>query len=124
MSQRLGGSELSFDSPAGDDSWEPYGGFVPDPTRAIDEEICEWQRRKVFQEKLRKFRERLSEREGDIFDNRIMAEKPLILKELGGRYQISRERVRQIQNGIVKRIKEWSRKEIPDFEEEYSDLLN
>ena len=53
-----------------------------------------------------------------------MAEKPLILKELGNKYQISRERVRQIQKGIVRRIKEWSKKEIPDFEEEYADLLN
>jgi RNA polymerase sigma-32 factor len=53
-----------------------------------------------------------------------MAEEPLILKELGNRYQISRERVRQIQKGIVKRIQEWSRKEIPGFEDEYSDLLN
>lgn len=124
MSQRLGGSELSFDAPVGDDYWEPYGGFVPDPNLAIDEQISEWQRRKMFGEKLKKFRERLSAREGDIFDNRIMAEKPLILKELGNKYQISRERVRQIQKGIVKRIKEWSRKEIPYFEEEYADLLN
>ena len=124
MSQRLGGSELSFDSPLGDDSREPYGAFVPDPSRATDDQLCEEQRRRVFGEKLRKFRKRLSERESDIFDNRIMAEKPIILKELGNKYQISRERVRQIQKGIVKRITEWSKEEIPDFEEEYADLLN
>jgi RNA polymerase sigma-32 factor len=123
MSQRLGGSELSFDYPVGEDSSEPYSSFLPDSGLAVDEQISEWERKKVFGEKLKSFREGLSARDGDIFDNRIMAEKPLILKELGNKYQISRERVRQIQKGIVKRIKEWSKKEIPNFDEEYADLL-
>jgi RNA polymerase sigma-32 factor len=53
-----------------------------------------------------------------------MAEKPLILEELGKKHNISRERVRQIQEKIVKNIKKWSRREIPNFEEEFSSFLN
>ena len=57
------------------------------------------------------------------FENRIMAEKPLTLQELGDKYHISRERVRQIQEKIIKNIKKWLKEEIPDFEEQYADFL-
>ncbi|MBE9569135.1 MAG: RNA polymerase subunit sigma-70, partial [Proteobacteria bacterium] len=59
----------------------------------------------------------------DIFDNRIMAEKPLTLQELGDKYHISRERVRQIQEKITINIRKWLKEQIPDFEEEYSDFI-
>ena len=124
MSQRLDGWELSLSAPVGDDSKESYGAFLPDPAGDIDELLSDEQLRQILAAKLRKFRGRLTEREADIFDNRIMAEKPLILQELGDKYQISRERVRQIQKEIINSIKKWSQKEIPNFEEEYSELLN
>ena len=59
----------------------------------------------------------------DIFDNRIMAESPLTLQELGDKYHISRERVRQIQEKMIKNIKKWLEEEIPDFEENYSNFI-
>jgi RNA polymerase sigma-32 factor len=75
-------------------------------------------------EKLKEFRERLTEREADIFDKRIMAEEPHILQELGDKYHISRERVRQIQEKIIKNIKRWSEEEIPNFAEDYEEIEN
>jgi len=123
MSQRLGGWEVSLSSPVGDDSREAFGALLPDPGMDIDEKLSDSQRRFVFSEKLKAFRKTLSGKEADIFDSRIMAEKPLTLQELGDRYHISRERVRQIQEKIVKSIKKWLKEEIPNFEEEYQDIL-
>jgi RNA polymerase sigma-32 factor len=124
MSQRLEGWELSLSAPVGDDSKESYGAFLPDPTGDIDKLLSDEQLRQNLTQKLREFRGRLTDREADIFDNRIMAEEPLILQELGEKYSISRERVRQIQKEITSNIKKWSKKEIPNFEKEYSELLN
>ena len=59
----------------------------------------------------------------DIFDNRIMAETPLTLQELGDKYSISRERIRQIQERIIKNIKKWLLEEIPHFEENFSNFI-
>ena len=124
MSQRLKGSELSLDAPMGYDSREFSGALLRHPGMAIDEQLSQHWHRETFLKKLQEFREGLSPRETDIFDNRIMSEKPMILQELGEKYRISRERVRQIQKGIIKKIKEWSKKEIPDFEEDYGEFLN
>jgi RNA polymerase sigma-32 factor len=124
MSQRLGGGEVSLNAPVGHDSKDVFGSFLPDPDEvAIDEQLSEKEDRNLLIKKLAEYREILSGKELDIFDNRIMAEKPLTLQELGDRYHISRERVRQIQERIVKNIKKWLIEEIPDFEEDFSDFI-
>jgi RNA polymerase sigma-32 factor len=124
MSQRLGGGEVSLDAPVSHDGKDAFGSFIPDPDEvAIDDQLSENQDRNLLLNKLDEYRETLSGKELDIFDNRIMAEKPLTLQELGDRYHISRERVRQIQERIVKNIKKWLIEEIPDFEEDFSDFM-
>jgi RNA polymerase sigma-32 factor len=123
MSQRLGGWEVSLSSPVGDDSREAYGALLPDPGMDTDEQLSEDQGRILLRKKLKEFRKTLTGNKADIFDNRIMAEKPLTLQQLGDRYHISRERVRQIQEKIIKNLKKRLKEEIPNFEEEYIDLL-
>jgi RNA polymerase sigma-32 factor len=124
MTQRLQGREISLDTPVSDHSKETYEAFLEAPIRPVEERLSKAQLHLVFAEKLKEFRGRFTEREADIFDNRIMAERPLILQDLGDRHQISRERVRQIQNGIIKNIREWSKAEISNFEEDYFDLVH
>lgn len=123
MSQRLGGGDISLSAPVGDNGREVYGSFLPDPRVAIDEQISEAENRQLLLRKLGEYREKLEGKELDIFDNRIMAESPMTLQELGDKYHISRERVRQIQERIVKNIKKWLTDEIPNFEENYSNFI-
>ncbi|MGE5842759.1 MAG: RNA polymerase sigma factor RpoD/SigA [Deltaproteobacteria bacterium] len=123
MSQRLGGGEVSINAPVGDDGKEVYGSFLPDSSIAVDEQIFEKQNREVLLTKLEEYKDKLSGKELDIFENRIMAENPVTLQELGEKYHISRERVRQIQERIVKNIKKWLTEEIPNFEENYSNFI-
>ncbi len=123
MSQRLGGGDVSLSAPVGENGREVYGSFLPDPRIAIDEQISEVENRQLLLRKLGEYREKLEGKELDIFDNRIMSESPLTLQELGDKYHISRERVRQIQERIVKNIKKWLTDEIPNFEENYSNFL-
>jgi RNA polymerase sigma-32 factor len=124
MIQRLEGGELSLSTPLGEDSRETYEAFLRDPNVPIDDRLSGKQRRGIFVEKLKEFRKRLTKREAEIFDKRIMAEDPLILQELGHKYHISRERVRQIQERIIKNIRTWSDEEIPNFEDDYKDFIN
>jgi RNA polymerase sigma-32 factor len=124
MTQRLEGGELSLDAPFGEDSRETYGAFLKDTTVAIDEQLSREERRVIFAQNLREFRKGLSKREADIFDKRIMSDNPTILKELGDKYHISKERVRQIQQRIIENITKWSKEQISNFEEDYTDFEN
>jgi RNA polymerase sigma-32 factor len=58
----------------------------------------------------------MTPRELEIFDLRIFSDDPVTLQEIGDRYGISRERVRQVEKNIIKKIKEYIKREIPDFE--------
>ena len=123
MTQRLGSGDVSLNAPVGDDGKEEYSSFIPDQSEDIDEKLSEIEGRSILLKKLEEYRERLSEKELDIFDNRIMSEEPLTLQELGDKYNISRERIRQIQARIVNNIKKYLTDEIPDFEDEFSDFI-
>jgi RNA polymerase sigma-32 factor len=123
MTQRLGGGEVSLNAPIGDGGKDEYSSFLPDKTVGVDDQLSEAEGRSLLLRKLEEYRKRLSEKELDIFDNRIMSEDPLTLQELGDKYSISRERVRQIQVRIVNNIKKWLTEDIPDFKEEFSDFI-
>jgi len=124
MGQRLGGWEVSLDAPVKEDAKQDYSSFLPSGEMDVDKQISVRERKKLIQEKLEEYRETLSGKHRDIFDNRILAEQPLTLQQLGDRYSISRERVRQIQEKILKKAKEWLMANIPNFEEDFSDLLH
>jgi RNA polymerase sigma-32 factor len=57
----------------------------------------------------------MTPRELEIFDLRIFSDTPVTLQEIGDRYGISRERVRQVEKNIVKKMREFFKREIPDF---------
>ena len=97
--------------------------LLPDPGIGVDELLSDHQSSKILKDSLKEFRKTLSGKEAEIFDKRIMAEKPVTLQDLGDKYSISRERVRQIQEKTVKNIKKYLKEQIPNFEEEYYKFL-
>lgn len=123
MSQRLGAPESSLSSTFSDELGEHYGAQLSDPGLIADEQLSATQSWQRLDKELKEFRSTLCGREADIFDRRILAENPATLIEIAQKYQISRERVRQIQVKILQNIKAWLKKEVPNFEQEYSSLL-
>jgi RNA polymerase sigma-32 factor len=66
----------------------------------IEKTLIEKDYTEVLHKRLDKFKKLLNEKECFILDNRIMAEDPLTLREIGERFNTSRESVRQIQAKI------------------------
>ena len=50
------------------------------------------------------FKKMLSDKELFIFERRIMIEEPLTLQKIGEQFRISRERVRQLENRVLKKF--------------------
>jgi RNA polymerase sigma-32 factor len=66
----------------------------------------------------------MSSRELEIFELRVFSDSPATLQEIGDKYHISRERVRQIEKNIIKKIKEYLKNELPDFASYIEDGLS
>ncbi len=124
MDQRLGSWEVSLEKPIRDDSSsKSIRDLLPGPSKPVDEELGDEQLRDLIVQKLREFREGLEGREREIFDERLMAQNPLTLKDLGDRYGITKERTRQLESRLLKKVREYLVREIPDAEEIIPEFL-
>ena len=95
MEQRLYHGDVSLEAPQHED-----GNPLMDTIGSgedIEETVIEKDTAEVLHKRLGAFKKRLNEKECFILDNRIMAEDPLTLEEIGQRFNTSKERVRQIQ---------------------------
>jgi len=116
MDQRMRGADISLDTLVGDDARVTFGDLLPAGTPAADERLGDKELKELFTQKLGEFRLSLDGRNREIFETRMLAERPKTLREIGQKYNISAERVRQIEEEIVGKAREFLRKEIPDFE--------
>ena len=116
MQERMGQSEASLDQPVGPEEDTRLLDVVPDTSRNPEELTADREFRSVAKEKVDQFESTLKDKELEIFRVRLVAEEPLTLQEIGERFGISRERVRQIEGRLKRRLKEFLRKNAPDIE--------
>ncbi len=116
MDQRLDGWDVSLDAPLKDDSDTERIEFLSTQTDSIEDHVAKKQMETLLHNKIAEFKEKMTERELVIFEQRVFSDSPVTLQEIGDRYGISRERVRQIEKNIIKKMREFFKREIPDFE--------
>jgi RNA polymerase sigma-32 factor len=116
MDQRLDGWDVSLDAPLKNDSDTERIEFLSTESVSAEDRVAKKEMEGLLHKKISEFRTQMSDRELDIFDNRIFSESPVTLQEIGDRYGISRERVRQVEKNVIKKMREYIRREIPDFE--------
>ncbi len=116
MDQRLDGWDVSLDSPVKEGSDTGRIEFVSEGTASAEEKVAKKEIEVLLHNKVGEFREQMTDRELEIFDTRIFSDTPVTLQEIGDRYGISRERVRQIEKNVIKKMRDFFKSEIPDFE--------
>jgi RNA polymerase sigma-32 factor len=116
MDQRLGSWELSLDQPMTEDGEGTFHDLLPAIQTPVDDQLANTQLRLLFRKKLAEFARTLTEREEDILRNRMLSESPVTLEGLGKKYSITKERSRQIEAKIIKKLREFMKKEILDFD--------
>ena len=117
MDQRLGNDELSLDAPLGDDAKGSRADrLLPSGSQPVDERLGGEQLKVLFREKLAEFARTLEGKERFIFEQRLTADEPLTLQDIGDKYGVSRERARQIEAALIGRMREYMREQIPDFD--------
>lgn len=119
MDQRLGHDELSIDAPvpgSDDEKATRADRLLPASAPAADESLGNAELRAIFREKLAAFAEGLNEKERYIFEKRLTSDEPMTLQDIGAHYGVSRERARQIEAGLIDRMRKYMREHIPDFD--------
>ncbi|MEW5722800.1 MAG: RNA polymerase factor sigma-32 [Thermodesulfobacteriota bacterium] len=117
MGQRLEGREVSLDAPIKTDAGDTHLDFLASGQEPVDDRLADSQVTELLKSKLMEFRRTLSPRDAEVLDRRILAEEPETLQDMGDRFGISRERVRQIEERIKKKIRTYLKAELPDLDD-------
>ncbi len=107
MQKRLSHRDFYLDAPLNDQESKTHKDLLVDEKKSVDELIAELEIKDVFEEHLLEFEKTLKDRELEIFKERLLSENPISLQELGTRYGISRERIRQVETKILQNLKEF-----------------
>ncbi len=118
MQQRMAARDLSVDTPIdGDDKSATFLDLLADKRANTEEEVAATEYRQLVSEKMAEFARKLKGKEQVIFAKRLLAEEPLTLQEIGDQYGISRERVRQLESRLKKKLKDYLLQELKDFKD-------
>lgn len=117
MDQRLGNWEVSLDEPVSSDSEDSLVQFLSSSEPLVDEKLADDEMKELLREKFRSFSETLKPRDLNLFQSRLLAEAPLTLEALSKRYKVSKERVRQLEENLLKKLRKYLQQEIPGIEE-------
>jgi RNA polymerase sigma-32 factor len=115
MQKRLAHGDVSLEAPIGDDG----NDTVLDMIKAdgnVEEIVSDREEKEILSRRVAEFKKTLNDKEVFIFENRIMTDDALTLQEIGARFKISRERVRQIENRVVKKFKERFKGELKELD--------
>jgi RNA polymerase sigma-32 factor len=111
----LGASDISIDAPVREDSQTEFSDFFSDEKPLPDEKVSDRQLSGILKTKYDKFAEMLSERDRFILEKRLLAEDPITLREIGEKFKITREAVRQSEKKLISNLKAFMRRELSGY---------
>ncbi|MEE8185922.1 MAG: sigma factor-like helix-turn-helix DNA-binding protein, partial [Thermodesulfobacteriota bacterium] len=104
------------DEPLKEDSEATLVTMLPSREPSIDDKLADEEISNLLKEKMSEFARTMEKRDLDILENRILSETPKSLNKIGKTYGISKERVRQLEGNIIKRLRDYFKREIKDFD--------
>ncbi|MDD0823892.1 RNA polymerase sigma factor RpoH [Mannheimia sp. AT1] len=108
MESRMTGQDLGFDLPAGEDDDESYAPsmYIEDDSSNFADDLEDEEHNGQATAQLAYALATLDERSQDIIKTRWLDDNKATLQDLADKYSISAERVRQLENAALKKIKD------------------
>jgi RNA polymerase sigma-32 factor len=105
MDQRLAARDFSLDAERSSESKISHLDSLADLGDNQEELVGRAEQQDIMKDQVSSALATLNEKERYIVENRLMADEPLTLREIGEKFHISRERARQIEANVVKKVK-------------------
>jgi RNA polymerase sigma-32 factor len=120
MEQRLAARDVSVDTPVGEDEEATLLDFLPAREQTADA-VADEEYHRLIRQTAGEFRNTLKGKDLVIYERRLEPlmrdEEPVTLQEIGDEFGITRERVRQIESRVKKKLADYMRQRIPDIRE-------
>jgi RNA polymerase sigma-32 factor len=117
MGQRMDNWDVSLEAPVRSDSEDEQKNFLPHDGPGIEEVVASQEMRERLAVILADLSTRLNEKEQVILNTRLLSDEPKTLQTIADEFNISRERVRQIEANLLKKLRKQFEKEMPDIQD-------
>jgi RNA polymerase sigma-32 factor len=105
MEMRLSARDFSLDVELQTGARQTHLDLLPSYNTDQEDAYAAHEERALLRHKVHEAMDSLNEKERYIVDNRLMAEEPKTLQEIGRHFSISRERARQIEGNVIRKIR-------------------
>ena len=119
MDQRLSRQDMSLNLPLGEEGGATRMDFLPALGPGVEAGLAQDEIARTLHENLKSIMPKLSDKEQDILTQRLLSDSPVTLREIGEKYGVTRERVRQIEVRLLQKLKKHLSDNIQDFSEEW-----
>lgn len=118
MLQRMDAPDMSLDAPVKDEQGASHMELLPALGPGVEEEVAASERSNLARRQIDAVLPELNDKEADILRTRLLTDSPETLREIGERHGVSRERIRQLEERLVSRLRERMQQEYEDLFEE------
>jgi len=106
MQQRLSGKDISLDQPLSKNGDTLLVDMQTDHKEpSLEEQFNLSQEKHIITQSIQSLRSQLNEKELFILDRRLLSNQPFTLQQIGQKYSVTREYIRQIENRLIQKIK-------------------
>jgi RNA polymerase sigma-32 factor len=117
MKQRLNGSEISIDAPLGPDSDTTRKELLQQTGPSAEEIVSYREIKSLVREILDRHQDSFSQREKAILSQRLLNPDAQTLQDIAAQFQVSKERIRQIEIGLLAKLRTTFKEELPDYQQ-------
>lgn len=120
MQQRLDVGDVSLDLPVNDEHGSATRlDFLPALDPGIEKSYADSEIASLVRNGIAEIMPNLSEKEVFILENRLLTDDPVTLREIGEKYHVTRERIRQLEARLLVKLRNHLGEEIKDFSESW-----
>lgn len=106
MEMRMAARDFSLDTAITNDTSTTHLDMLPESAESYEDEFGAQEEAQIIRKSLDGVKESSNEKECYIIDNRLLSDNPESLQAIGDRFGVSRERIRQLESRVMKKLKE------------------
>ena len=115
MQKRLAFTDISLETPIHEEGDDTVMDMMKTGEN-VEEIVSDREMSNLLGQRVTEFKKGLNEKELFIFNNRITVDESMTLQEIGEKFKISRERVRQIENKVLNKFKTRFKQELKEMD--------
>jgi RNA polymerase sigma-32 factor len=105
IEMRMAARDFSLDANVGDDGRTTHLDQLSDDQPTQEDALVQTEQRRLLRGKVAEAMGNFSEKERYIVENRLLQDEPQTLQEIGDRFKVSRERVRQLESRVIRKLR-------------------